>query len=177
MQYPVNALGIEEVATLKTTPTLILLTTFACLGCCHTGPDEVIVSEVPPHLDAEPEAIEPPESYRPKFTSVRFEKNKAVLSGLAKAEVDNWVAELKAYPEYTATIVGHTDDSGDEEYNFRLGQRRAEAVAAHMIEQGIAPERIQTHSRGETDPTVPNAAENIRRLNRRVSLELHINPH
>lgn len=53
------------------------------------------------------------------------------------------------YPQALVTVEGFTDPAGSEAYNLRLGQRRADAVKAALVADGIAGERIRTVSYGE----------------------------
>ena len=55
-------------------------------------------------------------------------------------------------------IVGHADPRGETEYNFALGQQRAGAVAGYLTNAGIADDRIETSSRGETEATGTDAS-------------------
>lgn len=76
------------------------------------------------------------------------------------------------------TIEGHTDSRGDDAYNLRLSQRRAEAVKAYLVEQGVAADRLRTIGLGEQRPVAPNAKpdgsddEAGRQRNRRVEVVL-----
>jgi len=67
------------------------------------------------------------------------------------------------------TIEGHTCDLGTDEYNLKLGQRRANAVGK-AIREGLGDSKIiiDPVSRGESDPLVPNSSESNRAKNRRV---------
>ena len=56
---------------------------------------------------------------------------------------------LTAHPELLVDLTGHTDPLGGDGYNFDLGMRRAEAVAAALMNRGVAPDRIITTSAGE----------------------------
>lgn len=73
-------------------------------------------------------------------------------------------------------IVGHTDSKGTEEYNYRLGHRRANTVAAFMGEKGVPRSKMATSSEGELNPVAPNTLPNGkdnpegRALNRRVEV-------
>jgi len=53
------------------------------------------------------------------------------------------------FPTALITVEGFTDQVGSRDYNLRLGQERADAVKAYLIDQGLAPERIRTVSYGE----------------------------
>ncbi len=61
----------------------------------------------------------------------------------------NW---LKAYDNITAVIEGHADERGTREYNLALGARRAEAVKAFLVSQGVAASRLTTVSYGKERP-------------------------
>jgi peptidoglycan-associated lipoprotein len=68
----------------------------------------------------------------------------------------NW---LSNYPSMNAIIEGHADERGTREYNLALGARRAEAVRAFLVAQGIAPSRLSTVSYGKERPIDPRSNE------------------
>jgi OOP family OmpA-OmpF porin len=80
------------------------------------------------------------------------------------------VATLNPHPAITVRCEGHTDPVGSEAYNLDLGQRRAEAVAAHLDAQGIDAGRVATRSFGESLPAASNDTEEGRARNRRVEI-------
>jgi len=65
-------------------------------------------------------------------------------------------------------VQGHTDATGSDAANLRLSQRRAEAVVAYLVSQGIAPERLVARGYGESLPRESNATPSGREANRRV---------
>lgn len=70
----------------------------------------------------------------------------------------------------TVRIVGHADTSGEQGYNQRLGERRADAVKKALSQRGITATTIMTESRGETDPLV-QTGDNVREpANRRATI-------
>ena len=79
---------------------------------------------------------------------------------------------LEQNPGLTIRIVGHTDDVGSESSNITLSQGRANSIKKAMVKLGIAPERIQTEGKGETDPVVANDSDQHRQMNRRVEIEI-----
>lgn len=81
---------------------------------------------------------------------------------------------LIAYPESTVDVVGHTDATGSDTYNQDLSERRAQAVAGVLVQQGVAPLRVQAIGRGETQPVATNDTPEGRQQNRRV--EVFIRP-
>ncbi len=68
------------------------------------------------------------------------------------------------------SINGHTDRSGDADYNMRLSNARAHAVRAHLLELGIAPTSLSLAYFGEGDPLVPTADNVHEARNRRVEI-------
>ncbi len=75
---------------------------------------------------------------------------------------------MKSREEAILTIVGHTDDIGDEELNLRLSSERAQATADALISLGIDSDRLMTEGRGESQPLVSNDTREGRQTNRRV---------
>ncbi|WP_175489354.1 OmpA family protein [Neolewinella agarilytica] len=70
------------------------------------------------------------------------------------------------------TIHAYSDATGTPEYNRELCQRRADAVRAYLIAQGLAPERIQIKAHGSEDFIDTNDTEEGQGRNRRVELEV-----
>lgn len=57
----------------------------------------------------------------------------------------------KYYPDKVITVEGHTDEAGDPEVNMELSRRRAEAVKAFLVENGIPENQIVVVAKGETE--------------------------
>jgi peptidoglycan-associated lipoprotein len=75
---------------------------------------------------------------------------------------------LKKYTQYQITIEGHCDERGTREYNFALGERRANAARQYLIAQGIPAARIKTISFGKENPDPPGSDEAAWARNRRA---------
>ncbi|MCW5924033.1 MAG: OmpA family protein [Saprospiraceae bacterium] len=91
-------------------------------------------------------------------------------------KVDAYLKELCAKHKTTnATfnVVGHTDDIGSDEQNMKMGLDRAKSVAQILRSNGIAANRIQTSSKGKTEPVADNATDDGRRQNRRVVITVN----
>ena len=86
----------------------------------------------------------------------------------AVAVLKNQAEWLKANPETTVVIEGHTDDRGTRDYNLALGERRAVAVKNYLISQGVDADRIQVISYGKERPAVVGANEAAWSQNRRA---------
>jgi len=105
---------------------------------------------------------------------VTFPKNRATVSDEAKQMIDEAIADLKqANKGVFFEIEGHTDSTGPEEWNRRLGHERAEAVRDYLHnEHGIALSRMAVISYGESQPVVDNKTRDNRAQNRRVVIEV-----
>jgi outer membrane protein OmpA-like peptidoglycan-associated protein len=105
---------------------------------------------------------------------VVFPFNRALVSTETKSVVDEAIAQLKAENKGVFfEIEGHTDSTGPEEYNMKLGEERAMAVRHYLHDQhGIALSRIEVISYGETKPVVDNKTAANRAQNRRVVINV-----
>ena len=108
---------------------------------------------------------------------VLFDFDKAELKPAARPSLEKVVAVLKSYPKATARIEGHTDSKGDDRYNQKLSERRAQSVLRYLAAQG-ASLRMSARGWGETKPVVPNAKPDGgddpegRQKNRRVEITI-----
>ncbi|MGA8138628.1 MULTISPECIES: OmpA family protein [Pseudomonas] len=103
---------------------------------------------------------------------VKFDFNKAIVKPNSKGDVKNLADFMKQYPRTTTTVAGHTDNVGPDAYNQKLSQRRADAVKQVLVQDGVAPNRIQSVGYGKTRPVADNATEAGRAINRRVEAEV-----
>jgi len=76
--------------------------------------------------------------------------------------------KLKTYPQVKVSLEGHCDERGPKDHNKDLGLKRAESAKKILVEQGIAPERLQTVSYGEERPVDKGKNEAAWSRNRRV---------
>jgi len=103
---------------------------------------------------------------------VFFGFDSATLDAQGRQIVAQAAEEYRRGGQTQVTVTGHTDTSGSAAYNLELSQRRAEAVAAEMIRQGVPATEIETIGRGEEDLLVPTADGVREPRNRRVEIEV-----
>lgn len=127
---------------------------------------------IPIHWDPRPPLARPPICIDKKFvfSNILFDKNKAVLMGYSKAEIDKVVAYAKTNRD-TVVVEGHTDDTENPTQADGLATARAEAVKRYMVEQGVPENRITVKSEGARKPARPNDSDANRKLNRRVAFD------
>lgn len=90
-------------------------------------------------------------------------------------EVDDYLKRLAENVKKTGRhirLTGHTDDSGSEDYNLQLGQRRANQIRSILLGYGVPANQIEVLTRGETQPIAPNTTEEGRYENRRVEVRV-----
>ena len=83
---------------------------------------------------------------------VFFNTDQTDLSPTAQATLDKQAAWLNQYNKYSFTIEGHADERGTREYNFALGERRAQAVHDYLDAKGVSASRMRTISYGKERP-------------------------
>jgi len=101
---------------------------------------------------------------------VLFDTNMSDLKGGATSNLGKLAVFLNKYEDRTVLIEGHTDSVGDNDYNFRLSQRRADSVKSYLIGQGIDSNRLSATGMGEDSPVAGNDTATGRQQNRRVEI-------
>ncbi|OBT30584.1 OmpA family protein [Vibrio splendidus] len=102
------------------------------------------------------------------YSQEMFATNSTELSTDGKIALMPLVEVLKAHPQSSVDVVGHTDSTGAAEYNMMISKKRAAAVAAYIEEQGIEADRISASGEGEENPIATNDTAEGRSQNRRV---------
>ena len=100
---------------------------------------------------------------------IQFETDSDVIDARSKGILDDVAAVLEAHPEVALVeIRGHTDSRGTDLHNLDLSGRRARAVAAYLMTQGVADARLRALGLGESVPLRAGDTDADHEVNRRV---------
>lgn len=88
--------------------------------------------------------------------NVFYEFDKATLTPESCTALDRLARMLTENPHITIELAAHCDYRGNDDYNLRLSQRRAESVVNYLVEHGIARDRLTPCGYGEQVPKVVN---------------------
>jgi outer membrane protein OmpA-like peptidoglycan-associated protein len=103
--------------------------------------------------------------------SVLFKFNSAKLDSGYTADLDAIAASLMENPDSFIVLEGHTDATGDHEYNVKLGERRVDAVKRYLaVEKNVPVYKIHVISFGAARPIASNDSRDGREKNRSVSM-------
>jgi outer membrane protein OmpA-like peptidoglycan-associated protein len=106
---------------------------------------------------------------------ILFDFDSATLKPASQAQLDQVATILGKYPDTDILVMGHTDSRGTEDYNQKLSERRAGAVAGYIEGRGVTSSRIQSRGLGESVPVAANDSEEGRAQNRRVEFSIRVN--
>jgi len=94
---------------------------------------------------------------------------------LNDTEVENYLNDVATRVQKSGEqirITGHTDDNGELEANIKLGQARADIIKSYLLSKGLSDSKIESLSKGESDPIRSNETGEGRASNRRAELEI-----
>ena len=115
-----------------------------------------------------------PISSRVKFESIKFGNGKADLTTPMFGDLNKIVNFMYDNPDFLLRISGHTDSSGNEEFNLRLSKQRAKNIRDYIVLFGdVEAYRVEADGFGSARPLVPEQTEEDRSLNRRVEFEIY----
>ncbi|MFT6386756.1 MAG: outer membrane protein OmpA-like peptidoglycan-associated protein [Cellvibrionaceae bacterium] len=102
--------------------------------------------------------------------SITFGVNQATLSTSIYGTLNAVVKVLNEFNETRLQVAGHTDSSGEANYNQELSVRRANSVGDYFQSQKVSASRLVTVGYGESRPIANNSSQAGRADNRRVEL-------
>jgi OOP family OmpA-OmpF porin len=100
--------------------------------------------------------------------TIFFEFNKATIKPISFPLLNEVAQAMKDNPTIKVEVQGHTDSVGNDAFNLKLSQKRAESVKAYLAKQGVAADRMVPKGYGETVPIADNRTKDGRSQNRRV---------
>jgi len=104
-------------------------------------------------------------------SDVLFDFDKADVRPDAAQALKQLATVIRAYPNGSVELSGHTDSKGDDTYNQRLSERRTEAVKRWLVaSEAIPAERLTALGWGERKPVASNDDDAGRQKNRRVEV-------
>lgn len=98
---------------------------------------------------------------------VFFDLDQSAIQGPAREVLQQNAEWLRRWPSTHITIEGHCDERGTGEYNLALGERRAQAVRAYLIDLGVPRDRVEAVSKGKEAPFCSESSEACWQQNRR----------
>jgi outer membrane protein OmpA-like peptidoglycan-associated protein/Mg-chelatase subunit ChlD len=107
---------------------------------------------------------------REKYALILFDYDSAAIKSRNKVIVDRIISRMQEVPDAKMNIVGHTDNIGNEAYNIKLSERRAEAVKEQFAT--IASDHMTVSGDGPKNPLYDNNTPEGRALNRTVTIDL-----
>jgi outer membrane protein OmpA-like peptidoglycan-associated protein len=122
----------------------------------------------PARAPAPAPAPTPPPRALMTFSPVYFAFDKVNLSKVATDSLDAVVRFMNANSNARIQVTGYTDNRGADDYNARLGARRATVVKDYLVSKGVSAGRVETMTKGESDPAESNDTEPGRAKNRRT---------
>ncbi|RUO39668.1 OmpA family protein [Idiomarina aquatica] len=106
---------------------------------------------------------------------VEFDLNSSKVRESAMGAIEEMANFMKEHPQLSITIHGHTDSTGEADYNQWLSERRAKSVGDVLIKRfGIAANRVDYKGHGESQPKVVENSATDRQENRRIEAELKV---
>ncbi len=107
------------------------------------------------------------------FDRLYFKSGKSELTNESKGQLDNIGMILAAYPNVNIKMGGYTDSDGEESFNQKLSQERAEIAKKELLKRGIGAGRVESEGYGEQYPRCPaNDTKECKSQNRRIDIRV-----
>ena len=105
--------------------------------------------------------------------NIYYEFDESFITDVAAVELDKLVKILQDNPQISIELSSHTDVRGENDYNQKLSQRRAESAVQYLVDSGISTSRITARGYGEEQLIIVNAmTEEQHEVNRRTEFKV-----
>lgn len=121
-----------------------------------------------PEVKAETKKI-----FQQALQGIQFESGKDVIKKTSFPILNQVVKVMTENPSYQLEINGHTDSQGDDVKNMLLSEKRAAAVKAYLVKNGVDNAKLTSKGYGETVPVADNATAAGKAKNRRVEFKVN----
>ncbi|HUK53396.1 MAG TPA: OmpA family protein [Candidatus Binatia bacterium] len=101
---------------------------------------------------------------------VLFDTGKFNLRPEAREKLAKLSGIILAHPGLNLAVEGYTDSTGSDELNQKLSEKRADAVRAYLVEQGLPDASVNSQGFGKSSPVADNNTAAGRQKNRRVEI-------
>lgn len=149
--------------------TTLALASFA-LGACSSSPKKAAVEPVAAAANVQPPMKITPRGPMLTLDDVLFDFEQSTLKSESNSIIARSTSYLEANPGYKAIIEGHTDTTGEADYNLNLSKNRAQSVESALVANGISSSRLKIDGLGEAKPASSNDTLAGRQANRRVEI-------
>jgi peptidoglycan-binding protein ArfA len=104
---------------------------------------------------------------------IKFVTDGYALDPSDSAVLDPIAAAIKSCSTAKVTVIGHTDNTGNDAINNPLSANRAKAVADYLVSQGGAADVVSSKGAGSSEPVASNDTEEGRAQNRRTEIKVN----
>jgi outer membrane protein OmpA-like peptidoglycan-associated protein len=105
-------------------------------------------------------------------SGIMFDVDSYALKASTRANLDKMAETMKQYDKTEIIVMGHTDNTGTDEYNQKLSENRAASVSRFLQQNGVISKRLTNKGFGESKPVSSNNTTSGRQQNRRVEIAI-----
>ena len=157
-------------------PDSLTQTSYACedhFNYAYYYIDDVVIKKVDPILPVPKDynslsEIDLLEGKTIHLRNIFFDHDKATFLARSYKQLEELYDIMIKNPDMIIEISGHTDNTGDDDYNYYLSRKRARAVVSYLRNNGIEKWRTRYRGYGSKRPISSNDTRQGRQLNRRV---------